>query len=189
LIDLIEGRIDVAIRVGPLAGTKGVGRKLCDLDMLLCASPAYVERHGAPGSPADLDGHHWLVQLRTENDEPPTLSFELHGGGGARAPVRAAPRITTTNQIALQQMCEQGMGIAWPVLRRRASRAGTRRADPAAARLATPLTGRDDGHAAARRRAGQGPRRTEGAEALFRGVADDRPPLSTSDNPLPRGAL
>ena len=60
LIDLVEWRIDIALRVGWATDGLWAVRKLCNLDMILCASPAYLERHGQPVAPAELGCHLWL---------------------------------------------------------------------------------------------------------------------------------
>lgn len=116
LIDLVESRIDIALRVGELPDSRWVGRKLCDLETLLCASPAYLERHGIPESAADLERHHWLALARdvaaSAAASLPTFSLELTDGSGRRERLTLPARITTSNQIALRQMCEQGIGIA-----------------------------------------------------------------------------
>ena len=117
LIDLVESRIDIALRVGELPDSRWVGRKLCDMDTVLCASPAYLERHGIPDSSADLERHHWLALARDVRDSAaatslPTFSLDLADGSGRREQITLQARTTTTNQIALRQMCEQGMGIA-----------------------------------------------------------------------------
>ncbi len=122
LIDLIESRIDIALRVGVLPDSSWVGRKLCDMDTVLCASPAYLERHGIPDLPADLQRHHWLALMQevrssipgTTREEAalPGFTLELEDPRGRHEKISLQARTKTTNQIALGQMCEQGMGIA-----------------------------------------------------------------------------
>ncbi len=123
MIDLIDARIDIAIRVGRLADSGWIARHLCELEMILCAAPAYIERHGSPGAPADLAGHHWLAlaretapapdrdAARTEDGQP-TLTLDLHGAAGERQRVDVGVRIASNNLVSLQQMCEHGLGIA-----------------------------------------------------------------------------
>ena len=119
LIDLVEARIDIALRVGPLADSTWIGRGLGELEPLLCAAPIYVQRRGTPAKPADLVQHHWLAMVR-ETPSPSidldhlawTLPLDLSDGQGQRERPTVPIHATTTNQIALQQMCEQGMGIA-----------------------------------------------------------------------------
>ena len=48
LIDLVEQRIDIALRVGRAADSLWAVRRLCDLDLILCAAPTYLDRHGQP---------------------------------------------------------------------------------------------------------------------------------------------
>ncbi|MBM3111310.1 LysR family transcriptional regulator [Pseudomonas sp. P66] len=66
-VDLIGEGFDAAIRIGELTDSRLVARKLCDHQRILCASPAYLERHGQPQSPADLVSHNCLgfTELRS----------------------------------------------------------------------------------------------------------------------------
>jgi DNA-binding transcriptional LysR family regulator len=58
MADLIEGRVDMAIRVGAAAAVPGlVVRALGHLDVLNVASPGYIARYGVPQQPCDLDRH------------------------------------------------------------------------------------------------------------------------------------
>ncbi len=56
-VDLVEERVDVAIRIGSLTESSLVARKLSSTSMLLCASPAYLAQHGEPQQPQDLADH------------------------------------------------------------------------------------------------------------------------------------
>ena len=60
VVDLLEERADVAIRAGPLRDSRLVARKLWQSRMVVVASPAYLDRHGAPRSPHELAGHNCL---------------------------------------------------------------------------------------------------------------------------------
>ena len=117
MIDLIDARIDIAVRVGHLADSSWIARRLCEFEMILCAAPAYIERHGAPTSPQDLARHQWLASARDTvdmslDDSLPTLALDLQGAGGEQQRVQVGVRIASNNQFALQQMCEQGLGFA-----------------------------------------------------------------------------
>ncbi len=57
VIDLLEERADVAIRVGPLRASQLVARKLGASRMEVVASPAYLERHGVPRNLDELERH------------------------------------------------------------------------------------------------------------------------------------
>jgi len=60
VIDLLEARADVAIRVGPLKSSRLVARKLGESRMMLVAAPSYLDRHGMPQDPGDLARHNLL---------------------------------------------------------------------------------------------------------------------------------
>ncbi len=53
-VDLIDTGVDVAIRIGRLQDPGLVTRRLAPCRMAVCASPAYLERHGTPRKPDDL---------------------------------------------------------------------------------------------------------------------------------------
>lgn len=56
-VDLIEEGYDLALRIGSLADSSLVSRRLAGTRMMLCASPAYLAARGAPQHPADLAQH------------------------------------------------------------------------------------------------------------------------------------
>lgn len=57
VVDLMEERADVAIRAGPLKSSSLTARKLGTTRNMIVASPDYLRRHGAPGSPEELKKH------------------------------------------------------------------------------------------------------------------------------------
>ncbi|MER9518045.1 LysR substrate-binding domain-containing protein [Mesorhizobium sp. M0614] len=57
VIDLMAERADVAIRAGPLSESRLVARKLGQSPVVVVAAPSYLEAHGTPLTPADLDRH------------------------------------------------------------------------------------------------------------------------------------
>jgi DNA-binding transcriptional LysR family regulator len=60
VIDLIEQRIDVALRSGPLKSSQLIGRKLGAVRMMIVGSPRYFARHGVPRTPDELARHNRL---------------------------------------------------------------------------------------------------------------------------------
>ena len=138
MIDLIDARIDVAIRIGRLADSNWVARRLCDFETILCASPEYLARAGVPAVPQQLPAHQWLAFGRdvavgvpkeglsaavnesarslskgaAATSQPVTIALDAHSTAGERQRVQVRARIASNNQISLQQMCEHGLGIA-----------------------------------------------------------------------------
>jgi DNA-binding transcriptional LysR family regulator len=60
VIDLLEQRADVAIRVGPMRSSKLMARKLGTSRMALVAAPAYLKREGVPRRLAELARHNLI---------------------------------------------------------------------------------------------------------------------------------
>jgi DNA-binding transcriptional LysR family regulator len=58
-VDLIGENVDCVIRVGEIADQSLVARRIGDMHVISCASPAYLKRYGVPKHPLDLerDGH------------------------------------------------------------------------------------------------------------------------------------
>lgn len=61
LVDVLEERIDVAIRITDAQDSSTICRKLARQNSVVCASPAYLDRHGAPKRFGDLQAHNCLT--------------------------------------------------------------------------------------------------------------------------------
>lgn len=59
-LDLVEDRIDLALRLGRLAESSLIAHRLCDVGFVVCASPDYLRRRGRPKTPQDLERHDCL---------------------------------------------------------------------------------------------------------------------------------
>ncbi|MCQ1571542.1 LysR family transcriptional regulator [Neorhizobium galegae] len=60
-VDLVSENVDCVIRGGALSDTTLIARRICELDYVTCATVAYVERHGMPNHPTDIEtGHNVL---------------------------------------------------------------------------------------------------------------------------------
>jgi DNA-binding transcriptional LysR family regulator len=59
-VDLIKEDVDIAIRLGQLENSNLIARKLGESHRIICASPAYIKKFGAPEKPSDLKQHNCL---------------------------------------------------------------------------------------------------------------------------------
>jgi DNA-binding transcriptional LysR family regulator len=59
-LDLVESRVDVAVRVGTLQESSLIAHRLCGMVYVACASPTYLARRGRPKTPEDLQRHESL---------------------------------------------------------------------------------------------------------------------------------
>ncbi len=57
VVNLVEEGLDVGIRIGPLPDSSLRAIRVGQVRRVVCASPAYLKKHGSPKSPADLARH------------------------------------------------------------------------------------------------------------------------------------
>jgi LysR family transcriptional regulator for bpeEF and oprC len=60
-VDLVQEGVDVAIHNGPLADSTVVARKIAATPVVTVATPEYLNKHGEPKSPSDLDGRECIT--------------------------------------------------------------------------------------------------------------------------------
>lgn len=60
VVNLMDERADVAIRVGPMAASSLMARKLVETPMMIVASPDYLARRGTPRTLDDLADHNLI---------------------------------------------------------------------------------------------------------------------------------
>jgi len=105
IIDLIERRTDVAFRIGPMKDSTLHARPIGSSRVRVLASPAYLERHGAPTKPAQL-GQHVLLGF----NQPASLNdWPLRDAGGNTVHIK--PAIASSSGETLRQMALAGLGI------------------------------------------------------------------------------
>ncbi|MFM4703621.1 LysR family transcriptional regulator [Aeromonas bivalvium] len=104
--DLLKERIDVALRVGTLADSSLVARRLGEASMLLCASPAYLARRGVPRQLAELPDHDWLLTDAIDG------ALWLRDEKGESHGLTLVRRVICNNVLPLRQFALAGQGIA-----------------------------------------------------------------------------
>lgn len=107
-VNILGEGVDCAIRAGELPDMMMVGRKICDLDYVTCASPAYLARMGTPSSPDELRENHIKVgyfSAATGKSEP--LVFE----NGVDRQVIDQQMVSTNEGNGLIRMMLAGLGI------------------------------------------------------------------------------
>lgn len=66
-VDLVESGFDLAIRFGALPDKRLNARKIMSNRRFLCASEAYLDRHGTPRTMADLAGHRCIIHRQNDD--------------------------------------------------------------------------------------------------------------------------
>ncbi|PNU03426.1 LysR family transcriptional regulator [Novosphingobium guangzhouense] len=107
LVDLVEERADLAIRIGPLRDTGLKAKKLGRSRMAVVASPGYLQDRGVPMHPRDLAGHDCLqFSFRRSID---TWPFR---GDGAVVQRPIEPAFLGNSGEVVRMMAVAGGGIA-----------------------------------------------------------------------------
>ena len=111
--DLLRDQVDVALRYGVLQDSTMVARRLFDAHRVVCAAPAYLERHGTPQHPDDLARHeclsfhirgrrHLVWQLENTQSSPPE-----------RMEVRVTGRLSSDDAEVAHRWALAGQGIVY----------------------------------------------------------------------------
>ncbi|QIY81870.1 LysR family transcriptional regulator [Chromobacterium violaceum] len=103
VVDLIEERADLAIRVGPLADSTLNARLLCESPLRIVAAPDYLRRHGLPRTAADLQAHRQLGFT-----SPASLNLWPLGANG----LKVNPSPAASSGATLRALALHGCGIA-----------------------------------------------------------------------------
>lgn len=108
MVDLVSAGMDMAIRIGTLDDSSLVARQLASNRRLLCASPDYLRRHGAPKTPADLAAHECLLLVGSQGRQDTWRLWD----GDREVAVRVAGRIESNQGELLRDAAIAGLGIA-----------------------------------------------------------------------------
>ena len=103
-VDIVGDGYDVAIRIAELSDSSLVARKLAPVERILCASPDYVARMGAPETIDDLDDH---VCIPSHNSEP----WKIEGPDGPLTYRPTGPLATNSSEV-VRECVIGGVGIA-----------------------------------------------------------------------------
>jgi DNA-binding transcriptional LysR family regulator len=107
-VDLIEEGFDLGIRIGDLADSNLILRRLARAALVACASPDYLRRAGTPQTPAELCRHACLIYTGTER-APATWRFEAPDGSVET--VRVSGPLTATSASFVHRMALAGHGV------------------------------------------------------------------------------
>jgi DNA-binding transcriptional LysR family regulator len=107
VVDLVSERFDVAVRIGALADSSLMQRKVSEMRRMICASPSYLETAGVPKSPEDLADHR-VIALSGIGDFD---EWPFCDGKGAVRRLGIRPAIVSDTAEAVLQLGLSGAGI------------------------------------------------------------------------------
>jgi DNA-binding transcriptional LysR family regulator len=102
-VDLVGGGYDLAVRIGRLADSSLIARKIAPVRKHVLASPAWLAAHGRPERPADLSGAEVLLYGNEQ------WRFDVNGRWEN---IRVRPRLRTNNGDLLLAAARAGLGPA-----------------------------------------------------------------------------
>lgn len=106
-VDMIQADIDVSIQVGQVASPNLVAKRIGTAQWVICAAPSYLQRHGVPRKPDDLQRHACLNFL----PHMPLSTWPMRRASAAE-PIQPVGRIASNSDSFLRVLALQGLGLA-----------------------------------------------------------------------------
>jgi DNA-binding transcriptional LysR family regulator len=107
VIDLVAEGVDLSLRMGTLADSSATARKIASGGRAVLATPAYLERAGCPGSPAELTEHEAVIYSQL----PDTWSFTRDGTEVSVA-MHGRVRVSAAEGLRAAVLADIGLTIA-----------------------------------------------------------------------------
>lgn len=101
-VDILEEGFDIALRIGKLKSSSLVARHLAPIRLVFCAAPGYLQRHGTPQTPEDLQHHRYLRYTYMDNSDV---------AGWLKSSHRQAGSLICNNGDVLMAAAIQGAGV------------------------------------------------------------------------------
>ncbi len=108
IVDVIEAGLDVVMRTGALTDSRLMSRRVGPFRFVVVASPGYLERHGVPERPADLERH---ACLRYKYPTSGTLQDWVFRTEPGEPPIRVPATLVCNSTDALVAAAERGLGL------------------------------------------------------------------------------
>jgi DNA-binding transcriptional LysR family regulator len=118
-VDLVEEGLDLAVRIGDLGNTNLIARKIGQMQLIPCASPAYLTQHGTPRHPSELAGHNCLTYDYAPVKNQWTFRERLAAKAGRTVTageevrVRVGGSVHGNNGELLAAIAAEGVGITF----------------------------------------------------------------------------
>ena len=109
IVDLVEEGFDLGIRVGVAGSDNIVARKLGETRLVPCASPGYIQAHGAPQAPEELEEHNCF----TYEYVTPRNLWRFRDPSGHERAVRVRGNLHSNNGDLLAEAAARGAGIVF----------------------------------------------------------------------------
>jgi len=109
-VDILNEGFDIALRIGELADSSLIAKRLANIRIVVCASPDYLTRQGEPQTLEDLASHRYLRYSYVRNRRSALFEALEHSEAGESDLVSNS--LTNNNGDVLAQAAIAGAGIA-----------------------------------------------------------------------------
>jgi len=107
-IDLVEEGYDLALRIATLKDSSLIARRLTSCHLVMCASPAYLDKYGEPKTPSDLKAHQCILYAYSDS----VKSWTFEDKAGKKQLVSVDGSLFANNGNLICNALINGMGIA-----------------------------------------------------------------------------
>ena len=107
-VDLVEEGFDLAVRIGALADSSLIAKRIAPIRRVICASPRYLAAHGPPEVPQDLRAHQCLCN---SNQPGGGHEWRFTMPDGKSATVQVKGRLALNNGDALRVAALNDLGL------------------------------------------------------------------------------
>ncbi len=109
VVDIVDEGYDLAIRISRSGSTTHAARKLAASRNIVCASPAYLRKHGKPKTPADLAAHACIGYTYAATAD----EWHFSDAQGADHAVKVSCVMHTNNGDTACAAALAGRGVIW----------------------------------------------------------------------------
>jgi DNA-binding transcriptional LysR family regulator len=111
-LDLVNEGIDVSLRMGAMPDSNMTARRIAEGRRIVVATPAYLQRHGTPESPADLVSHQAVIYTPGGRGEPWTSWTFRKATAEVSVVLRGRLKVTAGEGIREAVKCDLGLAVA-----------------------------------------------------------------------------
>ena len=106
IVNMLDEGVDVAVRIGELPDSSMQAIRVGQVRRVICASPAYLKKHGVPKTPEDLQKH----SIISASSITPTPEWRLMQNGAPHI-VKLQPRLCTSTNDSAVNAAVAGFGL------------------------------------------------------------------------------
>jgi DNA-binding transcriptional LysR family regulator len=106
VVNLLDEGLDIGIRIGQLPDSSLRAVRVGQVRRIVCAAPAYLEKHGIPKTPADLAGHQIIAATAVSAGSEWTFAK-----GREKFRIKLKPRILVNTNDGALEAAKDGFGL------------------------------------------------------------------------------